>query len=221
MTRHLRARRASFAGSTGAGDTGHLRRYYDRTATDYDRWLRIYERVMRFGDLRARLLSQARGATLEVGIGTGVNMRHYPRGVQLTGVDLSAGMLELAARRAARLGRSVDLRSGDAQRLDLPDAAFDTVVATLVLSSVPDHCRAIAEIARVLNPGGRLLLLDQVRSPLALVRRLQTLVEPVLVDYAGWRITRDLPESLRAAGFVVEECRRSRLGMLVEVVAGR
>lgn len=150
-------------------ETERLRRYYDKSAADYDRWMRVYDRWL-LGDGRRHVCSRAHGRTLDLAIGTGLNLAWYPLGVQLTGIDLSAAMLAIAARRAQKLGIAVDLRCGDAQALDFPDNAFDTVVSTLFLSTVPDCEKVAAEIRRVLTPGGMLLLLDHVRSPVRPVR---------------------------------------------------
>jgi ubiquinone/menaquinone biosynthesis C-methylase UbiE len=214
-----RARRARVTHNSIQEPTGRVRAFYDETGGDYDSWLRLYERLMGVGDGRRQLLTRAKGATLEVGVGTRLNLRHYPVDVDLTGIDLSSGMLRIAANRATRLRRAVDLRVGDARSLPFPDATFDTVVATLVLSAVPDHRRTVLEIVRVLKPGGRLLALDHMRSTVAPVGWLQERLEPVLVDYAAWRFTRDSVAEVRLAGLVVEACRRRRLGMLVELVA--
>jgi ubiquinone/menaquinone biosynthesis C-methylase UbiE len=95
-------------------------------------------------------------------------------------------MLEVARTRANQLGREIDLRARDAQDLDFEDGAFDTVVAILVLSAIPDQGRAIAEIRRVLRPDGRLLVLDNVRSDVAPVRWVQRAFDPVLDRFARW-----------------------------------
>ncbi len=92
------------------------------------------------------------------------NFPFYPQGVRLSGIDLSPAMLEIARKRAEELGVDADLGEGDAQQLPFADASFDTVVCTLSLCTIPDDRRAIAEMKRVLRPGGRLLLLDHVRA---------------------------------------------------------
>jgi ubiquinone/menaquinone biosynthesis C-methylase UbiE len=138
-----------------------LRRYWDRHARNYDKQTAFWERRL-FGDGRQWVCAQASGEVLEVAIGTGRNLPYYPEGIRLTGIEFSPAMLELARRQADRLGRKVDLRLGDAQALDLPDASLDTVVCTLSLCAIPDERRAVAEMRRVLRPGGRLLLLDHV-----------------------------------------------------------
>jgi len=198
-----------------------VRGFYDRTAKAYDQWLGLYERVMGTGERRRHLLSRARGRTLEVGVGTGRNIADYPAATDLTGIDISPGMLQIAQARATRLGRAIELRTGDAQNLDFPDGSFDTVAAILFLSAVPDQHQAIGEIRRVLRPGGRLLVLDHVRSRDAPVRCLQRLFNPLVARFAGWESMRDLLDDVTAAGFSVEEVHRSGLGMVEELRARR
>jgi ubiquinone/menaquinone biosynthesis C-methylase UbiE len=191
---------------------------YDRWAASYDRWLSHYDRWMGLTEGRRRLLSRASGRTLEVGVGTGVNLQHYPAEVRLTAIDLSPAMLEIAHRRADALGLAVDLQVGDAQALDLPKESFDTVVATLMLSAVPDDKQAAAELWRVLRPGGTLLVLDHVRSTAAPVALLQRLLEPIIDGLTGWRFARDVSHDVRSVGFTIEQARRWRLGMVLELV---
>jgi ubiquinone/menaquinone biosynthesis C-methylase UbiE len=201
-----------------ARETERLRRFYDRSAAGYDRWMRVYDRLL-LGDGRRRLCARAAGHTLELAIGTGLNLALYPRDVRLTGIDLSPAMLAVSARRAQRLGREVELRRGDAQALDFPDGHFDTVLATLLLSTIPDDRRAAAEAWRVLTPGGRLLLLDHVRSPVGPVRRAERLLDPALARLTGVHLRRDPLDYLGAVGFAIERCERSRWGIVEELVA--
>ena len=98
-------------------------------------------------------------------MGTGRNLAFYPRDVKLTGVELSEAMLRIARQRARDVGRSGDLRPGDAQALEFPDASFDTVTCTISLCSIPDDRAAVREVARVLRPGGRFVFMEHVRSP--------------------------------------------------------
>jgi len=195
-----------------------LRRYWDKHAGNYDRKMAFWERRL-FGDGRAWVCQQATGQVLEVAIGTGRNLPLYPPDVRLTGIDFSPQMLQLARRRADQLGRQVDLRLGDAQALDLPDAAFDTVVCTLSLCAIPDQRRAIAEMKRVLRPGGRLLLLDHVAAAPRAARAIQWLLERATVPLGGEHLRRRPLLQVRAEGFQIERRERSKLGIVERLVA--
>jgi SAM-dependent methyltransferase len=173
-----------------------------------------------FGDARHWLASRARGDTLEVGIGMGHTLAHYPPEVRLRGIEPSPVMLAAARTRANALGREATLRSGDAMALDFANASFDTVVFCLVLCTVPDDRRAISEAARVLRPGGRLLAVDHVRSPHRLVRFVERLWEPMAVR-EGDHVLRDPLDHLTSAGFAIETLERSRLGIVERLVALR
>ncbi len=94
---------------------------------------------MLLGDSRSWVCGQARGDTLEVAVGTGLNLPFYPAGVELTGIDFSPAMLGVAQTRARQLGRTVDLRQADAHALPFPDALFDTVVCTFALCAIPTN----------------------------------------------------------------------------------
>lgn len=106
-----------------------LRRHWDKHAAGYDKQFQFMERRF-FPDTRDWVCAQATGQVLEVAIGSGLNLDHYPAAVRLTGIDLSPVMLGKARQRAAQLGREVDLHTGDAQALPFTHDSFDTVVCT-------------------------------------------------------------------------------------------
>lgn len=137
----------------------------------------------------------------------------------MTGIDLNPSMLEVAKRRAAEIGRDVDLRVGDAQQLEFPDGSFDTVVVTLALCSIPDDGAAVREVRRTLRPGGRFLLLEHVRSPIAAVRAVQWLLNPITARLEGDHYTREPLEHLRREGFGIEALERYGWGIVERVVA--
>jgi SAM-dependent methyltransferase len=200
------------------GSREHQLRQYERRAARYDALIRTPERLL-FSDGRDWVCRQAVGDVLELAIGTGRNLPLYPPIASLTGVELSPAMLAVADRRARRLGRTVELHAGDAESLAFSDERFDTVVATLALCSIPDHFKAVAEARRVLRPGGRLLLLEHVRSPIRAVRAVQRVMEPLWLRLEADHLLREPLEAISAAGLTVERCERSRLGLVERVVA--
>ena len=195
------------------------RRKYAEQASTYDREMDVFERWVLGTEHRGWACSQATGDTLEVAIGTGLNLRHYPDEVRLTGVDLSPEMLAHAEEAAGLLGRKVELREGDAQELPFPDEAFDTVVCTYALCSVPDEVQAIAEMRRVLKPGGRLILLDHVRSTFAPIFWLQRLYEFIPSRTKGEYMTRRPSVHVRSADFDIRARDRLRAGIVERLVA--
>ncbi len=115
--------------------------------------------------VRRRLLAPAEGRVLEVGAGPGFNLPHYPSGIgELVVTDGLDGMLPLARRRAERAGREIATIRAPVEHLPFEDGSFDTVVGSLLLCSVDDQDRALAEIRRILRPEGRYLFLEHVRS---------------------------------------------------------
>jgi ubiquinone/menaquinone biosynthesis C-methylase UbiE len=200
-------------------ETERVRRIQDKTAPRYDRQISFFERIL-FGGGREWVCSQAEGEVLEIAAGTARNLPFYPADVRITAIELSPEMLAIARRRAEEVGRPADLRLGDAQALDLPDESFDTVVCTLGLCTIPDHRRAVSEARRVLRPGGRLLLLEHVRSPGPMVRAVQRLLDPLTVRFEGDHLLREPLDALAAEGFEVERVERSKWG-IVERVAAR
>jgi ubiquinone/menaquinone biosynthesis C-methylase UbiE len=197
--------------------TEQVQRRWDGQARSYDRGMRVFEWLL-FQDGRHWACSRARGDVLEIALGTGLNLAHYPEGARVTGVELSPKMLEIARRRLHTLGREAELRVGDAQALEFLDGSFDTVICTMSLCSIPDDRGAVAEVKRVLRPGGSFVLLEHVRSPIGVVQLVQRLLEP-LFRLGGDTLLREPLEHLRAEGFDVERLERSKWGFIERVVA--
>ena len=202
------------------GDDVNRRRaaYWDKQAGRYDREMDFWDRQL-FGDSRPWVCGRAVGEVLEVAVGTGRNLPFYPDGVRLTGVDWSPAMLGIARDRAATLGRDADLRLGDAQDLHFPDESFDTVLCALGLCAIPDDRRAVTEMARVLRPGGRLLLVDHVAATARALRAVQWLYERVSIPLAGEHFRRRPLTHVRELGFLIEETHRFKLGVVERVSA--
>jgi len=194
-------------------DTARVRSVQDKQAPTYDRQISFFERVL-FGDGRAWVCSQARGQVLELACGTARNLSFYPDDVKLTGIELSPKMLAIARKRAQELGHLADLRLGDVQHLDFPDESFDTVTCTLGFCTIPDTRAAASEAFRVLRPGGELLLLEHVRSPVPVIRAGQRLLEPLAVRFEADHLLRDPLDYLADVGFEIDEVQRLKWGIV-------
>jgi ubiquinone/menaquinone biosynthesis C-methylase UbiE len=194
------------------------RRYWDKASVSYDRQMQFCDRVL-LGDSRPWVCAQATGHSLEVAIGTGLNLPFYPAGVELTGIDFSPAMLGIAQTRARQLGRTIDLQEADAQALPFPDASFDTVVCTFALCAIPDERRAVGEMIRVLRPGGLLLLADHIAGATWPVRGLQRILELATVPLQGEHMLRRPLRQVQAEGLQIERRERFKAGMVERLAA--
>ena len=195
--------------------SGRLRRYWDKHSRSYDRQMGFWDRRL-FRDSRAWVCGQATGETLEVAIGTGMNLPFYPQQVRLTGIDFSSAMLAQARQRADELGKRVNLQEADALRLPFPDGSFDPVVVTFSLCAISDLAGAVSEMRRVLRPGGRLLLADHIAGKGRSVRAVQRLIEVASVPIGGEYFRRRPLLAVEAAGFEIEQQQRFGPGGVVE-----
>ena len=198
--------------------TARQKRVWDKTATGYDKQIGFFEKIW-FAGGREWLGARARGRVLEVAVGTGRSLPHYPADVSVTGIELSPAMLAIARQRAADLGRDVTLREADAEHLPFDDASFDTVVCALALCTIPSPVAALGEMRRVLAPGGRLLLLDHIGSTWPPVYAAQWLLERITIRAAGEHFTRRQLPLVMAAGFQVMETERLKAGTVERIHA--
>jgi ubiquinone/menaquinone biosynthesis C-methylase UbiE len=195
------------------------RRLYAKEARTYDREADFSERWFFGTEHRGWACSKATGDTLEVAIGTGLNLPHVPRNVRLTAVDLSPDMIALAVTRARDMGRTIRLTEGDAEHLPFADGSFDTVLCTYALCSVRDDARAISEMHRVLRPGGRLILVDHIRSSVPPIFWLQWMYEFIPRRTKGEYLTRRPSAHVMAGGFRIQARDRLRAGIIERLVA--
>jgi ubiquinone/menaquinone biosynthesis C-methylase UbiE len=179
--------------------------------TRFARWYeeRVFNPLMdralaapQVSELRTRLLAGARGRVLEVGIGTGLNLPHYPAAVRSLEALVREDALDARVLSRARASaRAVAHVRGDAARAPLPSRCVDTLVCTFVLCSVDDPRTALAEFARLLAPGGQLLIAEHVRSPRSIERAVQRALTPLHRHWAcGCRLDRDLGADLASTG---------------------
>jgi SAM-dependent methyltransferase len=175
-----------------------------------------------FGEYRRRALEPARGETLEIGFGTGLNLPYYPEAVaRLTAID-SENMLEdrVEKRLAARRIPVTRMRLDAQGRLPFEDHAFDTVVTTLTLCSIPDAAAALAEMRRALKPDGRFVFFEHGRSDDPKVARRQDRFNPIQkIIAAGCNMNRKIDAMIENAGFEIMELDRFSLPNAPRILA--
>ena len=198
--------------------TARQKQVWDKAAPGYDKQIAFFEKIQ-FAGGREWLGVRTRGRVLEVAIGTGRNLPCYPAEATITGIELSPAMLAIARQRATSLGLDADLREGDAEHLPFGDASFDTVVCALSLCTIPRPAAAIAEMRRVLVPGGRLLLLDHIGSTWPPVYGAQWLLERITIRAVGEHFTRRQLPLVQAAGFQVVATERLKAGTVERIHA--
>ncbi len=174
---------------------------------------RLIDLAMRSRDVmaeREKLVPRAAGTVLEVGVGSGLNLPLYGPAVErLYGLDPSPELARMARRRLRQIRFPVRLITGSAEAVPLPDGSMDTVVSTWTLCSIPDPARALAEIRRVLRPGGRFIFIEHGRSPDARVLAWQDRLDSVWQRMAGGcHLNRAMDTLIASGGFRISEIER-------------
>ena len=182
-------------------------------APKYDRIAPIYELIdlplelLIFKKWRKEALSHLNGKILEVGVGTGRNMKYYPPRCSVTGVDNSKGMLEKAKEKAKNL-KNVTFILMDAESLGFSDHSFDYVVTTFVLCTISGPVKALTEMRRVLKPSGEMIALEHMRSHNPIIARIEELIDPILFSLLGDHTTRHTVRNIEEAGFIIKEAKK-------------
>ncbi len=194
-------------------------------ARRYDRFARWYDFIEGIPDLlgirklRKRLLSRASGKVLEVAVGTGKNLPHYPRSCRIIALDASSEMLHRAQRRATGLRISVLFVLADSAALPFSHRAFDAVVSTLTTCTFPNPEAALREMARVCRPEGRILLVEHGRSDREWLARRQDRRDAAHAKQLGCHWNREPLKLVEEAGLRVGAARRSFFGIFHEIEA--
>ena len=159
----------------------------------YARWAPVYDAVFTLvlkpgRKAAAEAINRLGGRVLDVGVGTGLELPMFDSNVRLVGIDLSDPMLEIARNRVARqnLANVEDLRVMDAMNLEFEDGAFDAVVAPYVVTTVPDPRRTLEEMARVVRPGGEIVIVNHIGADTGPIAAIEALRER-RAEKRGWR----------------------------------
>jgi len=202
-------------------ETAKTRARYNRIAPVYDLMEIFSER--RFVPWREKLWSLIPdGQVLEVGVGTGKNLPFHPSGSEVTGVDLSERMLAQAQQKAEKMDYAIELREMDTQQLDFADDSFDAAIATFVFCSVPAPVVGLSERARVVKPGGSIVLLEHVRIERpAILGKLMDWLDPLVVRMMGAHINRRTADTVQKAGLEVDWVEDLAARGLVKLIVAR
>ncbi|MCC6563530.1 class I SAM-dependent methyltransferase [Candidatus Uhrbacteria bacterium] len=189
---------------------------YDALGGDYDRITGPLEWLT--AKMRQQTLAHASGEVLEVGVGSGKNLAYYRPDCRVVGIDMSRGQLELAEKRALEQQKVFTPQLGDATNMPFDAGRFDTVVATLVGCVVDDPHALYREMRRVCHPNGRVLFVEHIRPPGALMRAFCRAAGPVAKRKLHCDMNRDSVQYMEEAGLRIADRQNSVWGMFVQLV---
>ncbi|HEU19162.1 MAG TPA: class I SAM-dependent methyltransferase [Deltaproteobacteria bacterium] len=194
------------------------KRAYDRIAGLYD-VMEYPMEFMFFAKWRKELLTSVSGKVLEVGIGTGKNLRYYPPGIQLMGIDISSRMMRKAQMKAAEIGHSLNLMVMNVEDMSFSDFSFDFVVSTFVFCSVSRPLQGLREIKRVLKSNGYALFLEHVRSEKKFLGRVMDFFNPMVRLLIGPNINRRTVENIEKSGLNIISVHNKGSELVKHVIA--
>lgn len=171
---------------------------YNKRAKLYD----LIEGKMPMGKFKKEAVSHLKGRVLEVGIGSGANLKLYPKELQVIGLDFSKEMLKLAKIKKDRLKlNNITLVEMDIEKIDFPDNYFDSVLSTCVFCTVPNPKKGLEEVYRVLKPGGQGVFLEHMKSSNKLINIILWIFNNLTIRLLGTSLLRETEKSIREIGF--------------------
>ena len=176
---------------------------YTRIAKFYDLFQYPLE-ILSLNRLRKHVISQAQDKILEVGIGTGKNLQFYPLYSDLTALDFSSGMLDIARRKIDEIGlQQCVLIEMDIEEMSFPDDSFDTIISTFVFCTVPHPDKGLNELYRVLKPGGKVIFLEHMKSSSQWLNAFLWIMDKITTPLLGTSMLRETQQSIEKSGFTI------------------
>lgn len=171
----------------------------------YNRISKIYNLMdyMIRSSWRKEMLRGLEGEVLEVGVGAGANFEYYPMNINVTGIDFSPKMLEIAQSKTQKSKAEIKLIEMDIEQMEFPDNYFDTVISSCVFCSVPNPIAGLKEIRRVVKPEGKIIMLEHMRSENAFVGNALDLVNPLTVRLTGANVNRETVRNIEKSGMKI------------------
>lgn len=200
--------------------TKSVKNKYNRIAKIYDLIYGFMERKI-MHELRKQLWGNVSGKVLEVGIGTGANIEYYPTDADITAIDFSENMIEIAARKATKFNRKVNILQMDVQALEFEKDTFDYIITTCVFCSVPDPIKGLSEIKRVCKDNGKIIMIEHVRSNYRILGRIMDIINPLTLLIQGVNINRKTVENIKNVGITVNKEKNIVLDVLKYLECGK
>lgn len=193
--------------------TSTVKKKYNRIASIFD----LVDHMI-LPKWRKELLKGLTGDILEVGVGTGANLRYYNADARVIGIDFSPKMLARAQKKLTDVTADVELLEMDIQQMNFPDNTFDYVVSTCVFCSVPDPVKGLKGIRRVLKPNGQLVMLEHMRSEIRVVGKVLDVANPLSTFISGVNVNRETVKNIEKAGMLVESERYLMTSIMRELI---
>ncbi|MBR9680460.1 MAG: class I SAM-dependent methyltransferase [Candidatus Altiarchaeota archaeon] len=182
--------------------TQRVQKRYDRIAKFYDGFESLVEKRF-FGKFRANTFNKLEGKILEVGVGTGKNLRYYNKRAKVTGIDISQNMLKRAVQKNKDLGLNAKLYQMDAQKMKFKSNTFDYVVSSFVFCSIPEPIQALKEVKRVMKKGGTAIFIEHVLSKYKLIALLEHIHNPLTSRLFGFNVNRNTRKNIEEANLKI------------------
>ncbi|WP_297597798.1 class I SAM-dependent methyltransferase [uncultured Cetobacterium sp.] len=171
----------------------------------YDRWAKLYNKIeenMPMGKFKKEAIDLAEGKILEVGIGSGANLKYYKNNLDIIGIDFSKEMLNLANKKITDLHlTNIKLKEMNIEEMNFLDNTFDTVVSTCVFCTVPNPKKGLKEIFRVLKPGGKAIFLEHMKSRYLIINIFLWILNQITTRVIGTSLLRDTENNIKEVGF--------------------